>query len=366
MKAIKSVVTLKEKIKKSPEQKKPFVSIVVPAYNEASIVEKNLGEICEYMKTLENEYRWELIFVDDGSTDGTGEIAEAFARKRENVHILHHIFNFRMGQALRFAFNNLKGDYVVTLDMDLSYSPDHIERMLKKIRETRAKIVIASPYMKGGKVSNVSWIRKVLSAGANRFLSLSAKGKISTVTGMVRTYDRRFLKMLDLRAMDTDINQETIYKAQLLGARIEEIPAHLDWGSKSDGAKRRRSSIRILKSIFSCLFGGFVFRPGTFLMLPGFFLVLLSFYPLTWALIHTVNFYKKVPPSVGFFDLRLSEAIAGAFRLSPHSFIIGGFTLMLGIQLVSLGILALQNKRYFEDLFHLSTMIQRNNQENNK
>ena len=58
----------------------------------------------------------------------------------------------------------------------LSYSPDHIEKMLAKIRETRAKIVIASPYLKGGKVSNVPWLRKTLSKWANRFLARASGG----------------------------------------------------------------------------------------------------------------------------------------------------------------------------------------------
>jgi len=365
MKATQSAAKLEEKIEQAPARAKPFVSIVVPAYNEASIVEKNLAKLCEYMESLEKDYRWELLVVNDGSTDETGELAETFAKNRNNVHVLHHRVNFRLGQALRFAFNKFKGDYVITMDLDLSYSPDHIEKMLEKIRETKAKIVIASPYMKGGKISNVSWMRRTLSVGANRFLSLCAKRNFTTITSMVRAYDRKFLKSLDLRAMDVDINYETIYKAHLLGARIVEIPAHLNWGYKKDVSKKRKSSLRVFKTIISVFFGGFIFRPVMFFMLPGFVLMLLSLYPLTWAFIHTVTFYKKVPASTGSFDIRLSMAVADAFHLSPHSFFIGGITLMLAIQLVSIGILAFQNKRYFEDLFHLSTVIYRHNQENN-
>ena len=212
-----------------PKVEKPFVSVVVPGYNEAGIVERSLHEICHYMETLENQYRWELIFVDDGSTDGTGEIADAFAKSRRNVHILHHMTNFRLGQALRSAFNYSHGDYIVTMDVDLSYSPDHIEKLLTKIRETKARIVVASPYMNGGKTSDVPWLRRTLSKWANRYLSLTAHGDLSTLTGMVRVYDARFLQSLSLKSMETEINEEILYKAQLLGARIVEIPAHLDW-----------------------------------------------------------------------------------------------------------------------------------------
>ncbi|PQP34338.1 glycosyl transferase family 2, partial [Desulfobacteraceae bacterium SEEP-SAG9] len=215
---------------------KPLVSIVVPAYNEETIIEKNLAALCEYMESLEDEYRWELIVINDGSTDKTGELAEIFSRARDNVHVLHHMFNFRLGQALRYAFDKCSGDYVVVMDADLSYSPEHIGKMLVKIKETRAKIVIASPYMKEGKVSNVPWQRKILSRWANRFLCITAprdgfSDKLTTITGMVRAYDGEFLSRLNLKAMNVEIMPEIIYKAMILRARIVEIPAHLSWSA---------------------------------------------------------------------------------------------------------------------------------------
>jgi len=345
---------------------KPLVSIVVPGYNEAENLGKNLARLCEYMESLEDTYRWELIFVNDGSTDETGEVAEMFAKTRSNVRVLHHIKNFRLGQALRYAFNNCNGEYIVTMDSDLSYSPDHIERLLNKLRETRAKIVIASPYMKGGHVSNVPWKRRKLSIWANRFLSLTAQGgNLSTFTGMVRAYDGKFLKTLNLKAMGMEINAEVIYKAMLLRALIVEIPAHLDWGFQKSRDTGRRSSMRILKTIVSYLLSGFFFRPFMFFVIPGFLLMLTSVYPFSWVFIHTVVNYRNLSSSFNAFDLRLSAAVAAAFQQSPHSFIIGSITLVLGIQLSSLGILALQSKHYFEELFSLGTTLYRYNRENN-
>src|SRR5687767_5759304 len=105
---------------------KLFVSLVLPAYNEASIVANNLVTLHNVMNSLDEEYNWEIIIVNDGSTDRTGELAEAFARGKGNIRVLHHENNFGLGQALQFAFNHCRGDYIVTLDLDLSYSPDHI------------------------------------------------------------------------------------------------------------------------------------------------------------------------------------------------------------------------------------------------
>jgi len=352
-------------IKDEKNMERPLVSIIVPAFNEEKIIPNNLSELCHYMKSLETDYRWELIVINDGSTDATGDLAESFVHNMDNAFVLHHSYNFRLGQALRYAFNNCRGNYLVVLDIDLSYSPDHIGRMLRKLRETRAKIVVASPYAKGGKVSNVPWLRKILSIWANRFLCFVAardrySDKLTNITGMVRAYDGEFLRRLNLWAMDVDINPEIIYKAKILRARIVEIPAYLNWRLEKAGkgvGKKRKSSIRILRSIIQSFLSGFILRPFAFFMLPGFVLFLLSLYPLTWTVIHTVNKFRDLSQVDLSFDYKLSGAIGAAFRLSPHSFIVGGVALLVAIQLISLGFLAFQQKRYFEELFYLGSII---------
>jgi glycosyltransferase involved in cell wall biosynthesis len=355
---MKKVVQPSDRAQVAPKPKKPLVSVIVPAFNEAAIIGNNLTRLCEYLQSIEVEYQWELIVVNDGSTDETGDLAEAFAATRDNVHVLHHMYNFRLGQALKYAFTNCKGDYIIVMDVDLSYSPDHIERLLAKIRKTRAKIVIASPYRKGGMVSNVPWLRRIMSILANRFLSLAVtkdkfSDRLTSLTGMVRAYDRQFLSRLSLKAMDYDIMPEILYKAIILRARIVEIPAHLNWGTQKFSGKKRNSSMRILKSIMSSLMSGFVFRPFMFFIIPGLLLFLLAIYPIAWALIHAISFYGSVAGPGGNYTF--SAAVSEAFRISPHSFIVGGVSLMIAIQLISLGILALQNKRYFEELFHLNS-----------
>lgn len=335
---------------------KPLVSLVVSAYNEAAIVEQNLAALCRYMKSLEDEYRWELILINDGSSDGTAELAEQFARTQENVRVFHHFTNFGLGQALRFAFKHCKGDYVVTLDLDLSYSPDHIQKLLSKIRETKARIVVTSPYMEGGKVSNVPWMRKILSIWANRFLSLMAKRSLSTLTGMVRAYDGRFLRSLNLKSMGMDINPEIIYKAMLLRARIVEIPAHLCWHLQKKEGVKRKSSMKTMRQVFSVLLSGFLFRPVIFFIMPGLLLTLVSLYTNFWMCIHVYKHYQSFP-QYPWFPTRIDAAVASAFSQAPHTFIIGGITLMLAMQFLGLGIFALQSKSYFEETFHLGSSI---------
>ena len=337
--------------------KKPFVSIVVPGFNEEEIVVDSLSRLCEHLKTLEERYEWELIFVNDGSTDRTEELARSFAAGRKNVKVLSHFTNFQLGQALRFAFSHCDGDIIVTIDVDLSYSPDHIESLVETMLRTHAKIVLASPYMLGGTVSNVPFLRRLLSRWANRFLSLVAKGNISTLTSMVRAYDREFITGLNLKAMDTEINPEIIYKAQLLRARIVEIPGHLSWSPRKAGTPGRRSSMRLVRAIASALMSGFIFRPFMFFIVPGLGLLTLALYTITWIGVNVGRVYSTVVVTGTYWDDRFAAAVGSVFRDRPHAFFVGGISLIVALQLISLGFIATQNKRYFEEIFHLGSRI---------
>ncbi len=347
------------------------ISLVIPVYNEATILKENLDRIYQYLLSRNQQFDWELVLVNDGSRDETGVIAAEFARKMSNVVLVHHPRNQGLGRTLKTGFAYASGDYIITLDVDLSYAPYHIEILLEKIIETKAQIVVASPYMPGGKVSNVPYFRKELSVWADRFLALTGKRTLSTFTGMVRAYDADFLKGLNLKSTGMDINPEIIHKAQLLGARIEEVPAHLNWSTEIQESpqkrprtkQRRTSSMKIFRHTWSILFYGFIFRPVMFFIGPSLILFLLALYTNTWALIHCWTNYQKLARVTPFPDPTV--AIAKAFQDAPHTFVIGGMLLMLAIQLFSLGILAVQSKSYFEEIFYLASAIYRQDMKEN-
>jgi len=350
----------------SDTKKLPLVSVICPAFNEEADLDRNLRRLDAYLQT-QIGYRFEILIVNDGSRDRTGDVAEAFAEGRSDVRVFHHQFNFRLGQAIRTALHGSNGDIVVTIDADLSYAPEHIGRMLEKMRTSRAKIVIASPYAKGGRTVGIPFVRRILSKYANKFLCRMAtrdffSDKLTNITGMVRAYDGPFIRSLSLWAMDVDINPEIINKAKILRARIVEVPAVLDWTPTDGGKPRGRSrisTVRLLRSIIQSLVSGFLFRPFLFYLLPGFLLLLMSLYPIYWALRHTIHFYAALAVKNLSFGYRFSEAISEAFKLAPHAFIVGGVVLMVAIQLISLGLLALQKKRYFAELFYLASITYR-------
>ena len=338
---------------------RPLVSIVVAAYNEAEILEVNLAKLCDHMRGLEGEYRWEILLVNDGSRDETAEIADRTAAVIPEVTTIHHPTNMGLCEALKTGFRNCEGKYCVTLDIDLSYSPDHIERLLAKLRETSSHIVLASPYMEGGSVKNVPWLRRILSKYSNKFLNKVSPENIHTFTGMVRAYDVEFLQRLNLKSKGMDVNPEIIYKAILLRARIAEIPAQLEWElqDEKDGPNNRKSSLSVPWQTLAILFSGFVFRPFLFFLIPGMFL-LLGAVGLGIAIAIHCFIHALEEPTSGFFDLVWTTIQSGYADHGGIFFLAGGL-LIVSIQLLSLGFLSMQNKRYFEEVFHLGTTIHR-------
>jgi hypothetical protein len=153
-----------------------------------------------------------------------------------------------------------------------------------------------------------------------------------------------------------EVNPEVVYKAKLLHAPIEEIPAHLDWGLQKMEGLKRRSSMRVLRHTMTILLSGFLFRPVMFFIIPGFALLLFAVYVNAWMLIHFFNHYQNFPQYSWLFT-RASAAVGAAYNQFPHTFIVGLLSLMLAIQLLSLGILALQSKSYFEEIFHLGASL---------
>lgn len=335
----------------------PLLSVIVPVFNEQVLLEEHLSQVVTYLRSIEDEFRWEVVIVNDGSVDNSTAITDDFSSRHSNVFAIHHPKNFGLGQAMRFGFHNTRGDYVVTMDIDLSYDVQHIGELARIIRDRGAKIVLASPYMKGGSIKNVPWLRLTLSVWGNRFLSFFAKGHFSTLTSMMRAYDGNFIRSVNLRSMGMDIMPETIHKSMILGGSIVEVPGRLDWGPQREYSDTRFSSMKIVRHLFATILAGFIFRPFMFFIIPGIAMAVFSAYVNFWMFVH---FFDALA------DLRnaglvsgLTEGFALAYKNHPHTFIFGILTAMLSVQLIGLGILALQSNQYFDELFDLGSQAKR-------
>src|SRR5690242_520381 len=173
---------------------KPMVSIIIPCYNEEAILANNLNTIIDFMCARKEKYEWEVVIVNDGSKDNTGEIADGFSKRNRNIRVIHHPTNLNLGNALKTGFKNSNGNIIIVLDVDLSYGVEYVETMTDKLLQESADIVIASPYMKGGKVTAVPFSRRIMSRYVNKFMRIAAQDKYHTYTSMVRAYRATFIK----------------------------------------------------------------------------------------------------------------------------------------------------------------------------
>lgn len=309
-------------------------TIVVPAYNEAGNIASSLRRIAEVLHRDLPGRTWDIVVVDDGSTDSTVSEAEATAAHPRfadvTVRIMRHRTNRGLGGALQTGFAASTGDVVVVVDCDLSYSPEHIPRLVRALESNHAEVAIASPYMPGGSTVGVPRHIERRSRIANSFLSAAVSGEIATLTGMVRAYDGRFIRGLALKAMDTEINIEVIYKTQILRGRVVEIPATLDWSGLEQRAGRTRiSNPRTRAKIYTTVIDGILFRPYMLFAIGGMVLLGLG---------------------VAFGIL--------AYVLPGEDIALTVFTmcaLTTGPMMLTAGLLSVQVKRCFEELFFLGS-----------
>jgi glycosyltransferase involved in cell wall biosynthesis len=248
---------------------RPLASIVVPAYNEGPELAGNLCALARYLSTAQSPYDFEIIVVDDGSTDATYETASAAALEIPELRIVRHSRNRGLGSAIRTGFAFAEGSVAIVYDSDLSYAPEIVLRLLEQLDLDNDDLVLASPYMRGGKVANVPLLRRFLSREANRFLSFATNGRYSTLTCMVRAYRLSFFRNVPSTEERMEINPELAFSAIKRGARVSEIPAVLRW---SDGRAKTRARIslrRTAKQIARTMRYGVAHRPAVLLALPG-------------------------------------------------------------------------------------------------
>jgi dolichol-phosphate mannosyltransferase len=169
------------------------VLVVIPTYNER----ENLGPLLDrLLKTLPEVH---VLVVDDGSPDGTGELADERAAADDRIRVLHRTEKAGLGAAYIAGFRwGLAREYntIVEMDADGSHAPEDLPRLLDAA--TDADLAIGSRYVPGGSVVNWPLRRQVLSRGANLYTQLALGMGIRDITAGFRAYRRQVLEKLAL------------------------------------------------------------------------------------------------------------------------------------------------------------------------
>ncbi len=246
------------------------LSIISPMYNEADNIEGTVQEIRSVLTGYDKP--WELILVNDGSTDNTLAVATRIAEQYENVSVASYPVNRGRGYALRTGFARAKGRLIITIESDLSWNAECILDMLRKFDEDATiDIVLGSPYMPGGRTENVPFTRLAISKLGNKFLGLAMQGNLHMVTQMFRGYRREVIDALELEADRKEIHLEILSKALAAGFRAVEIPAVLKWRASGTSTFRLRAT-----SVSHLLFS-FYEKPSLLFGVIGLSLVIIGF-----------------------------------------------------------------------------------------
>ena len=244
------------------------ISVIIPMYNEEDNVLRTLVEVNKVMKEY-NDY--EILVVDDGSDDDTFSLASEFSLDNSHICIYKQHTNMGMGKALRTGFENSKGDIIITIDADLSYSPSHINKLASELlNDETIDIAVGSPYMDGGDVKNVPFIRLLISKIANKFVGFSMDENLSTVTSVLRAYRREVLESMELESNSSDINLEILSKAIANHYKIKEIPAILE------GRELGQSKLKFRSKTISHVLFSFYEKPMMLFGATGLFLLLIG------------------------------------------------------------------------------------------
>jgi dolichol-phosphate mannosyltransferase len=172
------------------EQPEP-VLVVIPTYNERD----NLERIVDRLRAALPKAH--ALIVDDGSPDGTGDIADRLAADDERIHVMHRTEKNGLGAAYVAGFGwGLERDYAVLVEMDAdgSHAPEDLPRMIDALAD--ADLAIGSRYVPGGKVVNWPKQRYFLSWGANLYTRLALGAKVKDMTAGFRAYRREALQKI--------------------------------------------------------------------------------------------------------------------------------------------------------------------------
>ncbi|MDP9179188.1 MAG: glycosyltransferase family 2 protein [Gemmatimonadota bacterium] len=267
------------------------VSVVCPFYNESPIIETAIRRLLSQLESLEGQ--WEVIVVNDGSTDGSEQIARSIDCSR--LTVLGYAHNRGRGCALRTGIASARGDIVVTTEIDLSWGDTIVHDLVREMRRDGGiDIVVASPHRDGGGYRNVPSRRIWISRFGNLVIRTLMANAVTMNTGMTRAYRRQLIQSLPLTEDGKEFHLEVILKATAFGARIVEIPATLEWKEYTHEGQRlkRKSSSRMRQNIVShSLFSVFAHPVRYVLGLSVFTLalgVVAFFAALTAYLMHMV------------------------------------------------------------------------------
>ncbi|PHX80605.1 MAG: dolichyl-phosphate beta-D-mannosyltransferase [Thermoleophilia bacterium] len=201
--------------------------VCLPTYNECENLEPMIMAIAAARERA--MIAGDVLVIDDGSPDGTGQIADHLAAEHDWVHVLHRTHKEGLGRAYLAGFDwALERDYayILEMDCDFSHDPGRLPDLLAAAQHG-ADLVLGSRYVHGGGVRDWSAARRIISRSGCLYAQAFLQLGIHDLTGGFKCFRRAVLEAIDLADVTAEgyaFQIEMTYRTSLLGFRIEEIP----------------------------------------------------------------------------------------------------------------------------------------------
>jgi glycosyltransferase involved in cell wall biosynthesis len=220
------------------------LSVFFPMWNEQEYIERALGAAREACETLIEQGEigdYELLVIDDKSTDNTGAMADEIAAKDPRVRVIHHEVNRKLGGSLKTGFSNVTGDLVLYTDADLPFDMDELIKACRVMRHYEADIVSAYRLDRTGE----GYVRVVYSFFYNAMVRYMFGVKMRDVNFAFKLCRRRIFDHVTLESEGSFIDAELVISAQRYGYKVVQFG--VDYFPRTRGVSTLSSPAVIVK-----------------------------------------------------------------------------------------------------------------------
>jgi glycosyltransferase involved in cell wall biosynthesis len=225
----------------SPVGNQPSISLFFPAWNEEDYVERAVKRALEVLPRLTDDF--EIIIVNDASTDRTKEIAEALAARIPQVRVITHPVNLKLGGAMRTGLSASTKDIVVYSDMDLPWDMRELERALHLMDYLEADMICAFRFDRTSEGP-----KRILYSFVYNLLIRSLFGvQIKDINFSFKVMHRRVLESMELKSQGSFIDAELVVKAIRKGFRVFQMG--VDYFPRTRGVSTLASPSVIVKMV---------------------------------------------------------------------------------------------------------------------
>lgn len=221
------------------------VSLVIPMYNEMSIIEDAIKTFSNYMKSTFED--WEIVFVNDGSKDGCDQKVVEASKDDERIVLAGYEINQGKGYAVRCGIEKATGDIIVFTDCDNAYGEETIGRGVKQLVESGKDILIGSRNLTKDGYEDYTFIRKVASKTYIKVIQITAGFKLSDSQCGFKAFKGEVAKKIfrNCQVNRFAFDLEVLMIAQKIGYSIEEMPVKI--------VNHRESKVNVIRDTFRML-----------------------------------------------------------------------------------------------------------------